>query len=190
MANASIEITLPLWCSSFLERKGDLFETVESRMRFALDVAEENVQNGGGPFGAAVFGADHRLLSIGMNLVTLTNCSMLHAEVVALTLAEKSLQSYDLSVHGKHFELVTTCEPCSMCLGAMIWSGVRSMVMGARDEDARAIGFDEGPKPAHVTAELERRGIHVQQDVLRKEAVSLLQRYRQSGHPIYNPGHS
>jgi len=190
MSNASVDITLPAWCSPFLERQGDLFETVESRMRFALDVTEENIQNGGGPFGAAVFDADHRLLSIGMNLVTLTNCSMLHAEVVALMLAEKSLQSYDLSVRGQHLEVVTTCEPCTMCLGAVIWSGVSCMVTGARDEDARAIGFDEGPKPANVTVELERRGIHVQRDVLRKEAVALMQRYQQNGQPIYNPGHS
>jgi len=189
MPNASIKITLPTWCSAFIQRKGDLFDTVESRMRFALAIAEKNIQYDGGPFGAAVFDADHRLLSIGMNLVTPTNCSMLHAEVVALMLAEESLHSYDLSLHGKQqLELVTTCEPCTMCLGAMIWSGVSSMVSGARDEDARAIGFDEGPKPAHITTELEHRGIHAQRDILRDEAISLLQRYQHNGQPIYNPG--
>ncbi len=169
----------------------DIFANTEERMSLALEVAAENIKHGGGPFGAAVFDEQGKLISIGMNLVTPTNCSVLHAEVVALIQAEQALHSYDLSNHGKsHMQLVTTCEPCTMCLGAVIWSGVDSMICGARDEDARAIGFDEGPKPGNIFEELEQRGIHVVRDVLRDEAVEILQRYHSSGNPIYNAGKS
>ncbi len=188
MIRPAINISLPEWCDPLLNQTKPL-NTVEERMRLALRVASENIQNGGGPFGAAVFDQSGQLISIGMNLVTPTNCSVLHAEIVALIQAEQALHSYDLSSDGKRrLQLVTTCEPCSMCLGATIWSGVSSIAWGARDEDARSIGFDEGPKPADPIKELSQRGIEVISNVLRDEAVTLLNRYHASGQPIYNAG--
>ncbi len=73
-----------------------------------------------------------------------------------------------------------------MCLGAIPWSGVRHLVCGARDEDASAIGFDEGEKPVEWVPALERRGIIVVRDVLREEAASVLREYAVSGGEIYN----
>jgi len=189
MTAPTIQITLPDWCAPFTARREERFADVQSRMQLVVQLAAENIDHGGGPFGAAVFDQEGKLISIGMNLVTLANCSVLHAEVVALILAEQALHNFDLSNEGqRHLQLVTSCEPCTMCLGAVIWSGVDSLICGARDEDARAIGFDEGPKPQHTFAELEQRGIHVTRDVLRSEAIELLQRYQANGHPIYNAG--
>jgi tRNA(Arg) A34 adenosine deaminase TadA len=74
-----------------------------------------------------------------------------------------------------------------MCFGALLWSGVRRLVCGAREEDVRGIGFDEGPKPADWPAEMQRRGITVVRDVCRDEAVGVLRRYVTAGGPIYNP---
>ena len=73
-----------------------------------------------------------------------------------------------------------------MCLGAVSWSGARRLVCGARDEDVRAIGFDEGPKPPDWIRELERRGISVVRDELRDEAAAVLRRYAEEGGIIYN----
>jgi tRNA(Arg) A34 adenosine deaminase TadA len=75
-----------------------------------------------------------------------------------------------------------------MCFGAIPWSGVPRLVCGARDEDARRIGFDEGPKLSGWQEALENRGIHVVRDVLRKEAVEVLDLYVRLGGPIYNAG--
>jgi hypothetical protein len=61
------------------------------------------------------------------------------------------------------------------------------VVCGARDEDVRAIGFDEGPKPPGWAGQLETRGIQVVRDVLRAEAKGVLDLYAQSGGLIYNP---
>ena len=73
-----------------------------------------------------------------------------------------------------------------MCLGAVPWSGVRRLVCGAREEDAAAVGFDEGEKPAAWVAALERRGIAVVRDVCRRDAADVLKAYRAAGSPIYN----
>jgi tRNA(Arg) A34 adenosine deaminase TadA len=75
-----------------------------------------------------------------------------------------------------------------MCLGAVPWSGVSRLICGARDEDARRIGFDEGSKPTNWIGELEQRGIVVVRDVLRQKAVKVLEEYKASGGPIYNTG--
>jgi tRNA(Arg) A34 adenosine deaminase TadA len=75
-----------------------------------------------------------------------------------------------------------------MCFGAIPWSGVTRLVCGARDEDARRIGFDEGPKLSDWQDALKVRGIIVARDVLRKEAVGVLDLYVRLGGPIYNAG--
>ena len=75
-----------------------------------------------------------------------------------------------------------------MCLGALAWAGIRGLVCGARDEDARVVGFDEGDKPADWPWLLERRGIDVTRDVHRDEAAAVLRRYVANGGRIYGSG--
>jgi tRNA(Arg) A34 adenosine deaminase TadA len=113
--------------------------------------------------------------------------SFLHAEIVALAVAQRKLGCYDLGeVSATGYELVSSTEPCAMCLGAIPWSGVRRVVTAARDEDARAIGFDEGAKPENWIQSLNSRGINVIADIEREAARSILQLYSvQEGH-IYN----
>jgi len=82
--------------------------------------------------------------------------------------------------------LVSSCEPCAMCLGATLWSGVTGLVCGATREDAMAVGFDEGPVFAESWAYLEGRGVRTTRGVLRAEAAAVLELYRASGGPIYN----
>lgn len=160
----------------------------EDRMRFVLDLARENVAAGGGPFAAAVFeDASGRLLAAGANRVMASGCSCAHAEILALSLAQRRLGHYDLGAPSfPSCELVSSAEPCLMCLGAVLWSGVRVLSFGARGEDVTAQGFDEGPKPADWVGELRRRGIEVRTDVLRDEAREILLAYRAAGGPIYN----
>ena len=159
-------------------------------MGFVVGASRENVRRGtGGPFGAGVFDESGKLISLGVNIVEANNCSVLHAEIVAIALAQKALGRYDLSNGGKeHYELAASTEPCAMCFGAVPWSGVSRLVCGARDEDARSIGFDEGPKLANWVKALEKRGITVVRDVLREEAAAVLREYGEGGGTIYNAG--
>jgi tRNA(Arg) A34 adenosine deaminase TadA len=101
--------------------------------------------------------------------------------------AQKKLGRYDLGdVTFSPMELVTSVEPCAMCLGAVVWCGVGRLICGARDSDARAIGFDEGPKPEKWVRELENRGIVVIRDRFRNQCVDVLRQYAAHGGLIYN----
>ncbi len=185
-----ILIRVPDWLTVFVQTRPKILAGVNDRMRFVIEMARINIAHKtGGPFAAAVFDNNGKLIAPGVNMVLSANCSVLHAEIVSLMLAQKKLGRYDLSNGGKNrYELVTAVEPCVMCFGAIHWSGITRLVCGARDEDARAIGFDEGPKIHDWITALNRLGIMVQRDVLRHEAVIVLKEYAASGGIIYNAG--
>jgi tRNA(Arg) A34 adenosine deaminase TadA len=185
--SAALHIELP----DFLARANAepcVLPAPAARMGFVLELVRANIATGGGPFAAAVFERDSgRLVAAGANRVVASCCSAAHAEVLALSLAQARLGSHDLGAAGlPACELVTSAEPCAMCLGAVIWSGVRSLVCAARGTDVVALGFDEGPRPADWIGELGARGIAVTTDLLRDAACALLRDYRASGGPIYN----
>jgi tRNA(Arg) A34 adenosine deaminase TadA len=186
--DSEIEIALPDWLSAFAARRS-IIESVEERMAFVIAAARANVQAGtGGPFAAAVFeSATGRLVSLGVNLVLHANLSVLHAEIVALTLAQRALGTYDLGGTGlPRHELVSSVEPCAMCYGAVPWSGVTRLICGARSHDARRIGFDEGPQHIDWSAALGQRGIAVRHGVMRDQAAAVLEDYVRGGGRIYN----
>ncbi len=187
MWNPRITIQLPDWLSQYAD--GVRCESAEEKMDFAIRLAELNVENQtGGPFGAAVFEAKSgKLLAPGVNLVVPSNCSIAHAEILALAVAQQTIGSFDLSSIA--CVLATSTEPCAMCLGAIPWSGVSAVLCGARDEDARAVGFDEGVKPINWLESLSKQGIKVVRDILRDKAVAVLEKYKTAGGVIYNSGH-
>ena len=180
---------LPPWIGEFLAGTQVTYATTEERTELAIELARQNVENGtGGPFGAAVFDlSEGQLIAAGVNLVVPRRCCVLHAEVVALVLAQRRLGTHDLGgVHMPACQLVCSAEPCAMCLGAVCWSGVGGVTCAARGADVEAVGFDEGPKPPSWPADLAARGITVTRDVLRSEATAVLAQYRRDGGVIYN----
>jgi len=159
-------------------------------MGFVIELSRHNVLHGtGGPFAACVFDMnDGSLFAPGVNLVLAGQCSVLHAEIVALMDAQNKAGTYDLSAAGAtSYELITSTEPCAMCMGAVTWSGIRRLVCGARGVDAEQAGFDEGEKPPSWVEALERRGIAVRTDVCREKAAAVLKDYCAAGGIIYNP---
>ncbi len=184
----AIVVDLPEWIGEIVDWDAPLRGDGE-RMRLAIALARENVARGtGGPFGAIIVERDSgRLVGIGMNsVVRLDNC-VLHAEVLAIMTAQQRVGSYSLSAPGMPaHDLFTSCEPCAMCLGATLWSGVQRLVCGAAREDATRLSFDEGPVFEQSYHYLQERGIEVVRGVLRNEAREVLERYGESGGPIYN----
>lgn len=186
---SSVTIALPSWAESAVdwERR---YESDDDKMRVAIALSRNNVEHEtGGPFGAAVFAPDTgRLVGIGVNSVVRLNSSALHAEVVALMLAEQRLASFSLAARGlPRHELVTSCEPCAMCLGATLWSGVKRLVCGATRNDATRLGFDEGPVFSASYEYLAHAGIEIAREVCRAEARAVLELYRSRSGLIYNP---
>lgn len=183
-----LHFVIPSWVETFINDHTAYYQSEESQMRVAIDAARNNINHHtGGPFGAAIFDEKGKLVSIGINLVTSENCSILHAEMVAIALAQQSVKRYDLSDGGiKSYTLASSTEPCAMCFGALPWSGITRLLCGARDADARQIGFDEGPKHPDWEAALLERGIAVSKDILRSDAVDVLHSYMKNGGEIYN----
>ena len=184
----TVLVTWPEWVQETVAF-GTCYETDDDRMRLAIELARQNVmRRTGGPFGAAIF--EHStgaLLSVGVNSVVRLNNSTLHAEMLAIMMAQHRLGSYTLSGSSStSYELVSSCDPCAMCLGAVLWSGVRRMVTGADRDDATALSFEEGPVFPQSYAYLEERGVAIARGVLRQDAAGVLDLYRRQGGQIYN----
>ena len=185
----NISIHTPHWVESFLSQQNTTLPTQKERMTFVIELSRLNVERGtGGPFAAAVFNiSDGTLISAAVNMVQSSKLSVAHAEIVALMQAQLILGSFDLGAAGMPLcSLVTSTAPCAMCLGAIPWSGIKSLVCGARDEDARSVGFDEGAKYGDWIEQLEKRGIEVSVDVLREKAAEVIKNYALKGGVIYN----
>lgn len=186
---ASLQIDLPSWVGEVVDW-GRRYRSDEEKVRLTVALARENVERGtGGPFGAAVLeAATGRLVAVGVNSVVRLHNAVLHGEVVAVMLAQQRLGSFTLAAPGMPVhELVTSCDPCAMCLGAILWSGVRRVVCGAAREDATHLRFDEGPVFPASYAYLAERGIAFARDFCRDEARAVLELYRSRSGPIYNP---
>jgi len=186
--NPVVHIEYPDWVSEVVDWER-AYRSDDERMTLAIRVARENVERGtGGPFGAAIFESESgKLVSVGMNCVLRYNNCTLHGEMVAFMMAQQRVGSYTLKspslpVH----ELYTSCEPCAMCLGTTLWSGVQRVVYGATREDATILNFEEGPVFPESYRYLEDRGIEIVRQVMRNEARSVLELYRSKSGKIYN----
>jgi tRNA(Arg) A34 adenosine deaminase TadA len=188
VTHPEIRVAYPAWVDDVVDF-ARVYATDDDRMRLAIAVARENVVRAtGGPFGAAIVEtATGRLVAVGMNSVVRSNNCTLHGEMVAFMMAQQRLRSFTLSADGMpSHDLVTSCEPCAMCLGAALWSGVKRVVCGAAREDASRLAFDEGPVFPESYAYLESRGITIVRNVLRDEARAVLELYRAKQGAIYN----
>lgn len=181
------QLDLPSWVAPWLARQPATFPSDEEKVELVLGLAGEQVEREtGGPFAAAIFEcSSDRVVAVGVNLVVASSACIAHAEMVAFALAGQRLRSFDVGA-ASPAALVTSTEPCAMCLGAVRWSGVCRVVCSTRDEDARAIGFDEGHKPADWVADLASHGIEVVPDVSREKGRAVLDRYIQRGGHVYN----
>ncbi|MGL6278762.1 MAG: nucleoside deaminase [Gaiella sp.] len=181
----------PRWVIDVVEAHPYVGDGVEA-LRLAVDLSRENVLLGtGGPFGAVVIDdATGELLAAGVNGVERLASSLAHAETVALAAAERRLASFTLAEVPQRCTLYSSCEPCAMCLGAIVWSGIPHVVYAAHREDAEAIGFDEGPVLPNAVERLRERGITLEAGRLRLEAAAVLRLYAERGGLVYNGGGS
>lgn len=185
-------LSLPEWIPSFLKQcEGKPFPSDPDKMNLAIELSRLNVlHKTGGPFGSAVFNAEtNELIAVGVNRVVPENASMAHGEIMALLMAEEKLKTWSFALENfPAFTLATNAQPCAMCYGALIWSGIKEILIGARGEDVETLtGFDEGPLHPDWISEAEKRGIAIKRDIKRKEACAILQLYVDKEGKVYNP---
>jgi len=179
MLPLQIHLTLPPWMGDIADI-GRSYMSDEERVGLAVELSRRNVaEQSGGPFGAAVFDASNgRLIAIGVNRVVPQSCSVAHAEIMALMVAQQRMAQHRLNQNGNRYVLATSAQPCCQCYGATVWAGIDELLIGARAEDVEELTeFDEGPLPNDWIGELERRGIIVRRDILRDQARAVLADY-------------
>lgn len=148
-------------------------------MRIAIEKAEENVTSSfGGPFGAVVVKGGVIISACG-NKVTSTNDPTAHAEVVAIREACKTLGTFDLT----GCEIYASCEPCPMCLGAIMWARIDKLFYASDRNDASKAGFDDELFYTELTLPTEKRRLKPKQ-IMRDEANAVFEKWIQDNEKI------
>jgi len=144
-------------------------------MRMAVKLSVQNVSECvGGPFGAVVV-KDGKVVAKSANMVTSTKDPTAHAEVSAIRLACRELNTFDLS----GCVIYTSCEPCPMCLGAIYWSRIETIYYANTKADAANIGFDDKFIYEELEKPMEQRALPVVQ-MLRDEAMEAFKLWEKS----------
>ncbi len=131
----------------------------------AIELSIESINTGGGPFGSVVV-KDGKIISEGMNRVTVNNDPTAHGEIVAIRNACKILNTFNLS----DCSLYSSCEPCPMCMSAIYWSRIGKVFYGNTREDAKKIEFDDSFIYSEISKKNEDRSVLMEQ-ISRNEAI-------------------
>lgn len=146
----------------------------EPHLRQAILLSLEGVQAGlGGPFGALIT-RDGEPIARGQNQVTSSNDPTAHAEIVAIRAASKQLGSFDLS----GCEIFSSCEPCPMCMAAILWAHLDGLTFAATRADAAAAGFDDEELYRQLALAPAERDLPTR-SALRTEALTAFDAWRQ-----------
>lgn len=144
--------------------------TKEELMRKTIELSKENIETGGGPFGAVIATKDGEIIATGVNRVTASCDPTAHAEVNAIRAAAATLGTFNLS----GYEIYTSCEPCPMCLGAIYWARLDKMYYGNSKTDATNIGFDDSFIYDELKLNPEDRKLP-SEGLLRNEAITVFE---------------
>ena len=149
-----------------------------------MKIAKQNAENGifnkeGGPFGAVIVDKEGNVIANGNNQVLIQNDPTAHAEIIAIRNACKFLQTYDLA----DYILYTSCEPCPMCLSAIIWSNIKKVYYGCTKEDADKIGFRDNKIYDYLNG-TNNRWLELNQ-IDRNECIKVFEQYSKKNGIIY-----
>ena len=134
-------------------------------MQKAIEISIESINSGGGPFGSVIV-KDNKIISEGMNRVTVNNDPTAHGEIVAIRAATKVLNDFNL----KGCELYTSTEPCPMCYSAIFWSRIDKIYYANTKKDAQQVDFDDSLIYSELQQSINKRKIPMIQ-LMRKEAL-------------------
>ena len=134
-------------------------------MQRAIELSIESINSGGGPFGSVIV-KDDKIISEGMNRVTVDNDPTSHGEILAIRNACKKLNTFNLS----NCSLYSSCEPCPMCMSAIYWSRIGKVYYANTRDDAKKINFDDSLIYSEIPKKNEDKKIPMKQ-MMRNEAL-------------------
>ena len=149
-----------------------------------MEIAKNNSLNGsknneGGPFGAVIVDKNGNIISEGNNKVICSSDPTAHAEIVAIRNACQKLRTYDLS----DYILYTSCEPCPMCLSAIIWANIKQVYFGCSKEDAANIGFRDNDIYSYLKG--NKKDLINLSQIDRDECIKVFEEYQKNNGIIY-----
>lgn len=149
-------------------------------MELAKKSAEVGLENQeGGPFGAVIINKNGEVISVGNNRVLIDKDPTAHAEMVAIRRASEKLNTYDLS----DMILYTSCEPCPMCLSAIIWANIKEVYYACTKKDAAQIGFRDDMIYEYLKGN-KKDVLNIKQ-LDREECIQLFNKYKNEDRTIY-----
>ena len=137
------------------------------------------LKNDGGPFGAVITDMEGNIIATGHNQVFKNNDPTAHAEVMAIRNACQKLNTYDLS----NYVLYTSCEPCPMCLSAIIWSNIKEVYYACTREDASEIGFRDDDIYEYLKG--NKKDLITLKQLDREECIDIFEQYKKENKTIY-----
>ncbi len=141
-------------------------------MELAIKLSDENVDNGGGPFGAVIV-RNNEVIATGTNRVVPDTDPTAHAEVTAIRNACRKLGKFKL----EGCTVYSSCEPCPMCLSALYWAGVGRICYGNTKADAKAINFDDSFIYDQLDLDYARRSIKCEH-FMREKAIKVFEKWQ------------
>ena len=160
-------------------------ENANKVMQNVHNKTAEGVRNGKGPFYAEIYDANGNLVISSSNSVVEDNCCLHHAEINTIKKAHEKFKEYSLA--PENLTIYVNAEPCIMCAGAIMWSGIKTVYFGVPSSEVEKItGFDEGYKPNWIK-EFKKRGITVYGNIEQQAGEKVLEDYVNSGRKIYKP---
>ena len=160
-------------------------ENANKVMQNVHNKTAEGVRNGKGPFYAEIYDANENLVISSSNSVVEDNCCLHHAEINTIKKAHEKFKEYSLA--PENLTIYINAEPCIMCAGAIMWSGIKTVYFGVPSSEVERItGFDEGYKPNWIK-EFKKRGITVYGNIEQQAGEKVLEDYVNSGRKIYKP---
>ena len=149
-----------------------------------MQKAKNNAQEGiskkeGGPFGAIIVDKEGNIISNGNNKVIKNTDPTAHAEIIAIREACKKLKTYDLS----EYTLYTSCEPCPMCLSAIIWANIKQVYYGCTKKDAGEIGFRDDMIYEYLKG--KNKDLIKLEELDREDCLEVFKKYKEENGTIY-----
>lgn len=177
MSNFSLHNLVSTWLDAEdthdgLQETTDYSEEDAHFMRMAIELSLQNVDQGGGPFGAVIVRGG-QVIATGANRVVPNNDPTAHAEITAIRNACQKLGTFQLD----GCTIYTSCEPCPMCLAALYWAGVRRICYGNTKADAKAIDFDDSFIYDQLDLDYDERSI-ICEHFMRDEALKAFQKWQ------------
>lgn len=153
---------------------------MNEEMELAIGSALDGIRkNEGGPFGATIVDKDGNVIAVAHNEVIKNNDPTAHAEIQAIRMAAKKLNTYDLT----GCKIYASSQPCPMCLSAIIWSNIKEIYYGASKEDAARIGFRDDAIYEYIKGK-NNLGLNVKQ-IDRNKAIKPFEEYNKNNGVIY-----